>query len=1265
MIRCAAIPMSAQPLESIHGSPSLPPRRLPLDLRDLFTVAELREIANKHKVGFLDSAMAEVATSIEAQNWCGLIQSGGTSNRRCDECSAVFRAKPEGKVQYLEWIPCGNALQRALLPIPFNRQVIGYVVGRPLVSGKVEPLLASFRDSTVRNRAEHVLKMPISRRNIEDSMSAALAAIIPRCQERRRSRILEQTHKVILEAKLVESVYEALFRGIQNLFGPLKVVNLWQEHVDVEGECYRLIRSDGGDAREDRFRIGRRGTHLSLAITKMGPYYQPNLRKGDSNFNHVIPTPWPKSVLTIPLRLGAQGTHAALQLQSIEEDFFRSEKDREMVVELALFAAETSSKIALRRELKAANLRAEGAKLVTGILLDATWSRSDILRRKQEIYRIFAEQLFDLAGPECIAASVRLRNRLTDIIGFVAATGPGFTQNPQRMQEQYAPSKNGAAHKALSDGHLYYPDVHNRRPGDDYFALIPETVSLWIMSFEVHGERVGIVSLDFKSKAACNPAMEERFAALIDQFQRVLEVLEDRQDLMIAGLQRSLSEPGSLDKASQTLVSEVKDLFEARACALYLRRTSQEAVTLEGATNSGDWLQDYPFGEGIVGWVAENQKTVRIRDTCDTGELNRVREMHGVSRPLFRKTPRRINDGSALPQSFLAAPLVARGRILGVIALSVKNSEAKEFSVQDETFLQELAGGLARSLDARWLAEDTQNQLTELLGERNWHDRLKKADGLTQACQVLCDQLCHRTRARGAYMVFADEEEDLSLNVASGILNTLLTLPAAPVPPPKGSAIRGIWNHWEWASFCLTLKECFSESAGELIQSGQSIEIPLDRAIARLLLVWQGPRQIRDTIDREIADFEDSMQAALRLARLQKRQEAANNDLLCLQDLAIACTSENSLRKNCEAILEVALKEAGLCDGTIRLLRSPNEWETFASTSDSEQAAPPIITTTYLLRRCLQTKSPFVVDSKDKERLEYLASIEDKSRRDYLEQFTYLIAVPLHAGQECLGTITLESKKPGPASKRSIEFLETLGKYASVAIHSEQLREKELEARPFEILGTMFGGLSHVLRNKVNNAKAAASVAEIDGLPLEKRKTHIAKIKKNLDKIEGICRDLKRLSSHGHDAMIPIDVNNLFAQVWGNMPKGQRSKASPYKRLDQRQPRILANPTQIEVALVMLVQNALEAMPLGGNLIYWTRERHGYVEILIGDTGTGMDAATKARCMEPFYTTKTKGTGMGLAVVKTIARRHQCVLTLHTRQGKGTLWKLRFPRAQN
>jgi CheY-like chemotaxis protein len=116
---------------------------------------------------------------------------------------------------------------------------------------------------------------------------------------------------------------------------------------------------------------------------------------------------------------------------------------------------------------------------------------------------------------------------------------------------------------------------------------------------------------------------------------------------------------------------------------------------------------------------------------------------------------------------------------------------------------------------------------------------------------------------------------------------------------------------------------------------------------------------------------------------------------------------------------------------------------------------------------------------------------------------------------------------------------------------------------------------------------------------------------------------------------------------------------------------VLCDPNQLENALLNITINARDAMPNGGSLTISTRqltlsavdlagqqgvEPGEYVELVIADTGTGMDEATKLRVFEPFFTTKPTGhgTGLGLSQVYGFARQSGGLVTLNSRLGLGT-----------
>ena len=101
--------------------------------------------------------------------------------------------------------------------------------------------------------------------------------------------------------------------------------------------------------------------------------------------------------------------------------------------------------------------------------------------------------------------------------------------------------------------------------------------------------------------------------------------------------------------------------------------------------------------------------------------------------------------------------------------------------------------------------------------------------------------------------------------------------------------------------------------------------------------------------------------------------------------------------------------------------------------------------------------------------------------------------------------------------------------------------------------------------------------------------------------------------------------------------------------------------TQIEQAALNLILNATQAMPQGGTLTIATAAREPGVCVTIIDTGVGMTAETQQRLFEGFLTTKTTGTGLGLAVVRKIIDAHHGRIEVDSAPGKGATFRVFLP----
>jgi CheY-like chemotaxis protein len=160
--------------------------------------------------------------------------------------------------------------------------------------------------------------------------------------------------------------------------------------------------------------------------------------------------------------------------------------------------------------------------------------------------------------------------------------------------------------------------------------------------------------------------------------------------------------------------------------------------------------------------------------------------------------------------------------------------------------------------------------------------------------------------------------------------------------------------------------------------------------------------------------------------------------------------------------------------------------------------------------------------------------------------------------------------------------------------------------------------------------------------------------------------------------LAPVQINALVQQVaeltrarWSDIPQQHGVVIEMCNELAQQLPVILGVESEIREALINLIFNAVDAMPMGGTLTLRTRavERSpgptqpvtSNVTVEVADTGLGMDEETQRRCLELFFTTKgERGTGLGLAMVYGVMQRHGADMEIESGVGKGTTVRLSF-----
>ena len=209
-------------------------------------------------------------------------------------------------------------------------------------------------------------------------------------------------------------------------------------------------------------------------------------------------------------------------------------------------------------------------------------------------------------------------------------------------------------------------------------------------------------------------------------------------------------------------------------------------------------------------------------------------------------------------------------------------------------------------------------------------------------------------------------------------------------------------------------------------------------------------------------------------------------------------------------------------------------------------------------------------------------------------------------------------------------------------------------------LGRMVASLAHQIRTPLSAALLYASHLTEQVLPVDQQQRFAGRLKERLHELEHQVRDM--LVFARGDLPLP---DRLAPKAFFN---ALRAAAEPHVQghavrwqCDSHAGELLCNRDTLVGAVLNLLENALQAAGPQARLKVHAYSRDQALRLCISDNGGDIDSETLERLGEPFFTTKTTGTGLGVAVVKAVARAHQGDLLLRSRLGRGTCAILTLP----
>ncbi|MDB6156770.1 MAG: Histidine kinase [Gammaproteobacteria bacterium] len=306
-----------------------------------------------------------------------------------------------------------------------------------------------------------------------------------------------------------------------------------------------------------------------------------------------------------------------------------------------------------------------------------------------------------------------------------------------------------------------------------------------------------------------------------------------------------------------------------------------------------------------------------------------------------------------------------------------------------------------------------------------------------------------------------------------------------------------------------------------------------------------------------------------------------------------------------------------------------------------------------------------------------------------------LVLAPLLVEKRVFGVLVVARRPVNAFSSAECEFVRHLSEHVALASNQAQLhgdlqrayddlRQSQHTASQQErlrALGQMASGIAHDINNAISPITLyTESLLEREPNLSDRTRGYLITIQRAIEDVaETVARMREFYRAREPDMSLGrVALNRMIEQVidltrarWSDMPLQKGVVIQLQTELSAELPDIMGAEVEIRDALTNLVFNAVDAMPEGGVLTLRTgatlsesqadEDAVPIVYAEVADTGVGMDEETRRRCLEPFYTTKgERGTGLGLAMVYGMVRRHSAQLEIDSVAGKGTTARLCF-----
>jgi len=225
-----------------------------------------------------------------------------------------------------------------------------------------------------------------------------------------------------------------------------------------------------------------------------------------------------------------------------------------------------------------------------------------------------------------------------------------------------------------------------------------------------------------------------------------------------------------------------------------------------------------------------------------------------------------------------------------------------------------------------------------------------------------------------------------------------------------------------------------------------------------------------------------------------------------------------------------------------------------------------------------------------------------------------------------------------------------------------KLEEQLSRARHLSSLGEMTAGISHEIRNPLGIILSSAELLKKKMAILESDNQIPNVIVEEATRLDKIISDFLNYARPKTPQRLPCRIDEIIQKNLAFlMPQLEAGSHQVIKNYENDLPEISGDADMLYQAFLNILINAMQAMPVGGDIRISVLSNEDAVEIRFDNDGDPIDSENIEKIWEPFFTTKDTGTGLGLGIVKNIVEAHQGGIQIENRQGEGVRVEITLP----